>query len=89
MKRTQKPVRKCHSCGLNLGDRCGRFANPHDMWRHGKCPGFQNEEMLREYLAEEEKKQENLSRTKRKAVMKQRGTSPHYRGVSPPGNSVH
>lgn len=83
MKRTQKPVRKCHRCGLNLRDHCGKFESPHDMWRQGKCPGFQNEQMLREYLAEQEKLQNNLSKARRRAIMRERKTEPHHQGVAP------
>ena len=45
MHRSPKPVRKCHACKLNLGDRCAAFDNPHEEWRHGTCRGHNNEEL--------------------------------------------
>ena len=44
MYRTRKPVHKCYSCLLNLGDHCWRFEDPRDQW-HGRasCPGFEDE----------------------------------------------
>jgi len=32
-----KPVRKCHGCGLNLGDHCWLFAYPRGQWRGERC----------------------------------------------------
>ena len=46
MKEHSKPVRKCHSCGLNLGDRCGVYPVPRSMWHHRTCPGHGNQAML-------------------------------------------
>ncbi len=31
-----KPVRKCHGCLLNEGDRCWLFAYPRGQWRNGR-----------------------------------------------------
>ncbi|MEW6359761.1 MAG: hypothetical protein AB1696_25710 [Planctomycetota bacterium] len=89
MKRTHKPVRKCHACGLNFGDHCGAFEYPHDMWRNGKCPGFQNEALLQKYLAEQARKQVDAAREKRQQTMRLRHTEPHYQGVSPPLARTH
>jgi hypothetical protein len=45
MRRHAKPVRKCHTCLLNLDDHCWMYAYPRGQWRDGKtCPGFENEE---------------------------------------------
>jgi len=91
MRRTRKPVRKCRGCGLNLGDRCARFEFPHDMWHnHRKCPGYMNEQMLKEYQEEQAKKQLRTSKEMRRQVMKQRSTEPHYQGVAHvPRTSAH
>jgi hypothetical protein len=60
------------------------------MWRHGKCPGFENEKMLQEYLAEQERKQPKEAKLKRKETMKLKHTEPHHQGVAPPsGFGVH
>ena len=43
LRPTHKPVRKCHACLLNQGDRCWGFANPRAQWRRKRgCPGFGN-----------------------------------------------
>jgi len=33
MRRNAKPVRRCYSCPLNLGDRCWLYAYPRGQWR--------------------------------------------------------
>jgi hypothetical protein len=41
MRPSAKPVRKCHACPLNLGERCWHYAVPREQWRHGaRCPGI-------------------------------------------------
>jgi hypothetical protein len=41
MRRTNKPVRKCYTCPLNLGDRCWIHEFPRGQWRHDRtCPTF-------------------------------------------------
>lgn len=38
--RSRKPVRKCHACPLNMGDRCWGYASPRLKWSHDRvCPG--------------------------------------------------
>lgn len=52
MKHSEKPVRQCHKCPLNLGDRCWRFTCPRCEWRHHeKCPGFENEDLYAMFQA--------------------------------------
>ena len=41
MKKSRKPVRKCHACPLNLGEHCWVYLYPRGQWRDGRhCPGF-------------------------------------------------
>ena len=43
---SHKPVRKCHGCPLNLGDRCWGYAFPRTQWRRKRgCPGFADESL--------------------------------------------
>ena len=50
MRQNIKPVRKCHSCHLNLGDHCWVYTYPYLQWRHEhRCLGFENEEKYREF----------------------------------------
>ena len=52
MRQTSKPVRKCHSCLLNLGDHCWLYRYPRGQWRHGRtCPGFENETLYEQFRA--------------------------------------
>jgi len=84
MKRNRKPVRKCHGCGLNLGDHCGVFPNPHDMWHNRSCPGFQNEAMLQEYDAQHDRDICHEERTQRQKWGKLARTEPHHQGFRKP-----
>jgi hypothetical protein len=36
MRKDDKPVRKCHACLLNLGDRCWLYRFPRGQWRDGR-----------------------------------------------------
>lgn len=49
MKSGPKPVHQCYRCLLNLGDHCWAFACPRRQWRGRKCPGFENEELYRQF----------------------------------------
>ncbi|MDI6774156.1 MAG: hypothetical protein QME60_02000 [Verrucomicrobiota bacterium] len=50
MRSSRKPVRRCHACLLNLGDRCWLFPHPRGQWQRGRwCRGFGNEERYREF----------------------------------------
>jgi hypothetical protein len=81
MHLSAKPVRKCHGCGLNLGDRCGVFENPRLMWeRHAACPGYRNEKMLAEYQVAEARRQAHLKKEKRRLLAKMQHAVPHHNG---------
>ncbi len=86
MKHSHKPVRKCHGCGLNLGERCGVYDVPREMWRHRSCKGYENEAMLREYEAELARRAQTDSRELRREVAKRRASEPHYQGMLPYAN---
>jgi len=52
MRYSIKPVHKCYSCLLNLGDECWLYAYPRGQWRGTrKCPAFGNEEIYQAYLS--------------------------------------
>ena len=82
MNITKKPIRRCNGCGLNLRSHCGVFDAPRLMWDRGKCPGYNNEEMLMRYKATRgmaiQAKQE--ARRKRQEVQALRKTEPHHSG---------
>jgi len=80
MKRTNKPVRKCHDCGLNLGDHCGMYPVPKKMWQRHSCPGYKNEDMLSQYEAEQAKHPPDAAKEMRREVAKQRASEAHRQG---------
>jgi hypothetical protein len=84
-KHHSKPVRKCHDCGLNLGDHCGVYSAPRDMWHRRNCPGYRNEEMLARYEAEQAKHPPNPAKQLRREVAKRRASEPHWQGTLPVG----
>ncbi|MBM4047090.1 MAG: hypothetical protein FJ279_18465 [Planctomycetes bacterium] len=88
MHRTHKPVRKCHGCGLNLGDRCAVYEYPHDQWHNGRnCPGYKNEAMLREYLEYQAKHPPKEAKVRRQEAQKLRATESHHQGLPIPGRT--
>lgn len=81
MHQSAKPVRKCVGCGLNLRDKCGVYANPHEMWHtHKVCPGFGNEKMLAEYQVAQAAKKSDARKDKRRQVTATRRAEPHHNG---------
>jgi len=86
MKPNKKPVRKCHGCGLNFGDWCGVYQFPRHMWHHRSCPGYKNEDMLRQYEAEQARHPVDKRKQMRRELAKQRATEPHYQGTLPYAN---
>lgn len=82
MHLSAKPVRKCHGCGLNLGESCGVYANPRLVWqRHTTCPGFMNEQLLADYQASLAHKEDKVRKEKRRMLARLRQQeAPHYNG---------
>lgn len=82
-KRTRKPIRKCHDCGLNLGDHCGVYPDPKKMWNHRSCRGYKNKDILSQYEAEQAKHPPDRARNIRRNAAKQRASEPHWQGTLP------
>ena len=85
MKRDCRPVRKCHNCGLNLGDRCAVYPVPREKWHHGLCPGYNNEEMVRQYEAEQARHPTDRRKQLRCEAARRRASEPHHQGTLPFG----
>jgi hypothetical protein len=50
MKKSNKPVHKCYSCLLNLGDQCWIYKYPRGQWlKNRDCPAFENEEVYKQF----------------------------------------
>lgn len=80
MKKTSKPVHRCHGCPLNFKKYCGKYESPRDMWSRGKCPGFMNEELYDEYQQEQGTPDLETPRDKRKEAAKLARTEEHHQG---------
>ena len=81
MHESTKPVRKCHSCKLNLGERCAVFRDPHQEWKPGKCRGFGDEALYEAYLAETARHPPDVRKEARRERAKQTRTEPHHDGT--------
>ena len=66
MHKTTKPVRKCHGCKLNIGGRCAIFPDPRKQWRSGRCKGYQDEQLYRQYLDGQAKHPPDKARERRR-----------------------
>ena len=82
-RRSHKPVRECHDCGLNLGDHCGVYPIPKKMWHARACPGHKNEAMLRQYQEEQAHHPPDRKKERRCQAAKQRASQPHWQGTMP------
>jgi hypothetical protein len=52
MRLSRKPVRKCHSCLLNLVDHCWLYEYPRGQWRgHKECRAKDDPETQRRFRA--------------------------------------
>lgn len=73
MRRSPKPVHECYDCPLNLGESCAVYEFPRQMW-HGrkKCPGYRNEEMYQQWLAEQVRHQDKMDALQRRQEMRLR-----------------
>ena len=50
MRISAKPVRRCHKCTLNLGDRCWLYKYPRGQWRGDRrCRAFENGRILEDF----------------------------------------
>jgi hypothetical protein len=81
MHSSPKPVRKCHACKLNLGERCAVFPIPHEQWKHGTCKGWNNEALYQKYLDDEAKHPPDAHKAKRREVAKLAHTESHHDGT--------
>ncbi|MBU0714548.1 MAG: hypothetical protein KJ964_04245 [Verrucomicrobia bacterium] len=54
MRYTPKPIRRCNTCLLNLGTTCWKFACPRREWERGRCFGFEEDELYRQFHAWQE-----------------------------------
>ncbi len=80
MHKKGKPVRKCHGCILNIGDRCAIYEEPHDKWHHSKCTSYNDQELYRKYKEDLEKHPEDDAKEQRRETAKKHKTEEHHQG---------
>ena len=85
-KHNLKPVRKCHDCQLNIGDRCGVYSAPREMWHHRVCPGYKNEVLLMRYEVDLLRHPLNSMKLRRQEAGKRTNAEPHWQGMLPYAN---
>ena len=49
MRYTPKPICRCNTCLLNLGTTCWKFACPRREWERGRCFGFEDDGLYRQF----------------------------------------
>jgi len=81
MNRKGKPVRKCHGCVLNIGDRCAIYKEPHDKWHNSKCSSYNDKELYRKYLEYLEKHPQDNAKKQREESARQCKTEEHHQGM--------
>ena len=81
MHQSPKPVRKCHACPLNLGDRCAVFPDPHQRWKAGKCKGFKNDRLYQKYVEDQARHPADPRKVSRRQRARQAKAEPHHDGT--------
>jgi hypothetical protein len=83
MKRSAKPVRECYGCSLNLGEACGIYGEPREMWHRRRCPGYMNELLTRRYEEAIARQPPDGRKEKRRQAARSRATEDHHQGTLP------
>lgn len=80
MKQTAKPVHKCYSCVLNLGDHCWLYKYPRGQWsRKVGCPAFGDEDIYSKFREWQEKpKYKTRKELRREFFRATRKTEEHH-----------
>ena len=71
MRYTPKPVSRCYTCLLNLGKTCWKFACPRREWERGRCFGFEDDELCRQFHEWQEAPQVKTAKQLRREAFRQ------------------
>jgi hypothetical protein len=86
MRQTRKPVRKCHSCLLNLGDHCWLYDYPRGQWRAGKrCSALGNEEVYQSFREWQKQPSIRTRKDLRRGFFRARRRRHVFKGFRGPG----
>ncbi len=78
-RRSNKPVRKCHACPLNMGDRCWGYSSPRTQWSHGRiCPARYDETVHRLFALWQKQASVRSLREIRREFLHQRPSPPFF-----------
>ncbi len=80
MYKKGKPVRKCHGCILNVGNRCAAYEDPHDKWHNSKCTSYNDQVLFQKYKEDIEKHPENEAKKQRKELARKHNSEEHHQG---------
>ncbi len=83
MKTHPKPVRECHGCPLNLVDRCAVYPEPVLKWRHRRCEGFNNPDLILKYEKSKEVSGAHARKEARAVTARSAQTVDHRNGRHP------
>lgn len=78
-----KPVRDCRGCALNLVKRCAVFQHPVLQWKHRRCEGYNNPDLMARYERLQHPDGAHGRKKQRAERAKLAHTMPHYDGVRP------
>ena len=79
MRRSNKPISKCHTCKLNLDDHCWVHQNQREQWsKHRECTGFENAELYAQF---DEWQRESTVKPRRKSTLS--GSRKHPKDYQP------
>jgi len=76
MRQSEKPIRKCHSCLLNMGDHCWLYLYPRGQWRGGRtCVAFGDDGIHEAFRAWKKQPTVKSRKDLRREVFRQRRAS--------------
>ena len=78
-----KPVKECHGCALNLLKRCAVFEHPVLKWKHRRCEGYNDPEMIERYERMQHPEGARERKKERAEKAKLAHTVTHRDGVRP------
>ena len=82
---SNKPVRECSGCELNLGKRCAFFEFPIDQWKHRRCEGYNSPELIERLARMQHPDGAHKRRDERVEKAKLAHTVDHQDGARRPG----
>jgi len=83
---SNKPVKQCLGCALNLGKRCGVFEHPILKWKGRHCEAYNSPEFIEKYEQMQHPQGAKARKRERAERAKIAHTEDHHDGVKPPAH---